>query len=96
MTEYRVDLMGSEGHIESSRTFICDTDENAIVWAKQMVGQRPAELWIGTRLVEGLALLTKNRPSAMKFMKVEWYQRIGRDADANQSVETAFRVVLSS
>ena len=47
MTEYRVDLMGSEGHIESSRTFVCDNDENAIVWAKQMVGQQPAELGAG-------------------------------------------------
>lgn len=54
MTEYRVDLIGSEGHVERSRTFISDTDENAIVWAKQMADQQPAELWCGTRLVEGL------------------------------------------
>ena len=54
MTDYRVDLIGSDGQIERSRTFVCDTDDNAIVWAKQMVGQQPAELWSGTRLVERL------------------------------------------
>jgi hypothetical protein len=35
MVEYRV--IGSDGHVESSRAFACDTDENAIMWAKQMV-----------------------------------------------------------
>ena len=54
MTDYRVDLIGSDGQIERSRTFVCDTDDNAIVWAKQMVGHQPAELWSGTRLVERL------------------------------------------
>ena len=29
MTDYRVDLIGSDGQIERSRTFVCDTDENA-------------------------------------------------------------------
>jgi hypothetical protein len=54
VTDYRVDLIGSDGQIERSRTFVCDTDENAIGWAKQMVGQQPTELWSGTRLVERL------------------------------------------
>ena len=54
MTDYRVDLIGSDGQIERSRTFVCDTDENAIMRAKQMVGQQPTELWSGTRLVERL------------------------------------------
>jgi hypothetical protein len=55
MTEYRAYLIGSDGRVESARAFVCDTDENAIVWAKQMVGQQPAELWCGTRLVERLS-----------------------------------------
>lgn len=55
MTDYRVDLIGSDGRFEGSRTFVCDTDENAIVWTKQMLGQQPAELWSGTRLVERLS-----------------------------------------
>ena len=46
MAEYRVNLMGSEGHFESPRTFVCDTDENAIVWAREMAGEQPAELWV--------------------------------------------------
>jgi hypothetical protein len=54
MAEYRVNLMGSDGQFESSRTFVCDTDENAIVWAKEMAGEQPAELWIGSRLVQRL------------------------------------------
>jgi hypothetical protein len=54
MAEYRVNLMGSDGRFESSRTFVCDTDENAIVWAREMAGERPAELWIGSQLVQHL------------------------------------------
>jgi hypothetical protein len=27
VTDYRIDLIGSDGHFESSRTFVCDTDE---------------------------------------------------------------------
>jgi len=55
VAEYRACLIGLDGHFESTRSFVCDTDENAIVWAKQMVGQQPAELWSGTRLVERLS-----------------------------------------
>ena len=51
MAEYRAYLIGPDGQFESSRAFVCDTDENAIVWTKQMVGQ-PAELW---RLVQRLS-----------------------------------------
>jgi hypothetical protein len=51
MAEYRTYLIGSDGRVESSRAFVCDTDENAIVW----LGQQPAELWCGTRLVERLS-----------------------------------------
>jgi hypothetical protein len=39
MAEYRGYLIGSDGRVESSRAFVCDTDKNAIVWTKQMVGQ---------------------------------------------------------
>ena len=48
MTKYRIIDAGND----ASRRFDCDSDENAIVWAKQMVGQRPMELW---RLVERLS-----------------------------------------
>ena len=52
MVEYRV--IGSDGHVKSPRAFVCDTDENAIMWAKQMVGEQPADLWSGARLVQRL------------------------------------------
>lgn len=54
MAEYRVNLMGSDGRFASSRTFVCDTDENAIVWAREIAGEQPAELWIESRLVRHL------------------------------------------
>lgn len=68
MAEYRVNLMGSDGRFASSRTFVCDTDENAIVWAREIAGEQPAELWIESRCTS--AQLSKMKPSAMKFMKV--------------------------
>ena len=53
MAKYRACVIGSDG-FENSREFACDTDENAIVWAKQLAGMQPAELWTGKRLVERL------------------------------------------
>jgi hypothetical protein len=50
---YRV--IGSDGHVKSSRAFVCGTDENTIMWANQMVGEQPAELWSGARLVQRLS-----------------------------------------
>jgi hypothetical protein len=52
VAKYRAYVIGSDGQFESSRAFACDTDENAIVWAKQMAGPKPAELYSGKRLVE--------------------------------------------
>jgi hypothetical protein len=52
--EYRAYVIGSNGHFEGSRTFVCDTDENAIVWAKQMMREQSVELWCGARLVKRL------------------------------------------
>jgi hypothetical protein len=60
VAKYRTYILGSGGQFESSRAFACDTDENAIVWAKQMAGLQPAELWSGKRLVERLNLPPKN------------------------------------
>jgi hypothetical protein len=40
MADYRSYVIGLDGYFESSREFVCDTDENAIVWAKQMAGQQ--------------------------------------------------------
>ena len=52
MADYRFYALGSDGHFESSRDFVCDTDENAVVWAKQLASQQPWELWSGMRMVD--------------------------------------------
>jgi hypothetical protein len=52
LTDYRVFFVGADGHFEGSRTFLCDTDETAIAWAR--LEDRPLELWSGARLVKRL------------------------------------------
>jgi hypothetical protein len=52
LTDYRVFFVGADGHFEGSRTFLCDTDETAIAWAR--LEDRPLELWSGARLVKCL------------------------------------------
>jgi hypothetical protein len=55
MTDYRVLKIGLDGHVEASRAFVCDSDEHAIEWAKQLQEDRPVELWSGERLVKRLS-----------------------------------------
>jgi hypothetical protein len=45
MTEYRLYTVGDDGHFTGSRTFVCENDADAIVWAKQMIDGSPVELW---------------------------------------------------
>jgi hypothetical protein len=52
LTDYRVFFVGADGHFEGSRTFLCDTDETAIAWAR--LEDRSLELWSGARLVKRL------------------------------------------
>ena len=49
--EYRAYVMGHDGHIKASRAFICQNDEDATVWAKQLVDGHDIELWNGERFV---------------------------------------------
>jgi hypothetical protein len=51
MAEYRAYVMGEDGHIRSSRAFVCDGDADATIWAKQLVDGRDIELWSGERFV---------------------------------------------
>ncbi len=44
---------GSRITFEGCRTFVCDTDEKAIVWAQ--MEDRPIELWSGARIVKRLS-----------------------------------------
>jgi hypothetical protein len=51
MNVYRADLVGKNGHIASSRAFVCANDDHAIVWAKQLAEGDGVELWCGNRFV---------------------------------------------
>jgi hypothetical protein len=55
MPEYRAFEVGLDGHFTGSRGFVCENDDDAIVWAKQFSGSLPIELWSGERLVRRLA-----------------------------------------
>jgi hypothetical protein len=44
MSAYRVYVIGI-------RRFVCDTDSDATVWAKQLLDDNDVELWNGYRLV---------------------------------------------
>jgi hypothetical protein len=54
VSEYRVYVFGDDGHVASSRTFVCDNDANAAIWAKQLGDRHDAELWSGDRFVTRL------------------------------------------
>jgi hypothetical protein len=55
MTYYRAYVIGQDGHCSSlPRAFFCDTDENAIVWARQLLDDQIIELWSGACLVKRL------------------------------------------
>jgi hypothetical protein len=51
VNEYRACMIGDDGHIRSSRAFVCGDDADAIVWAGQMVDGHDIELWSGERFV---------------------------------------------
>jgi len=51
VSDYRAYVIGDDGHIASSRAFVCDSDADATIWAKQMVDGHDIELWSGDRLV---------------------------------------------
>ena len=55
MAEYRAYTVDTDGHFVSSRAFVCDTDADAMVWAKQLVDGHDIELWNGERLVTRLS-----------------------------------------
>jgi hypothetical protein len=51
MADCRVYTVGSEGDLKKYRRFVCDNDNDAIVWANHLVGEIAIELWIGDRFV---------------------------------------------
>jgi hypothetical protein len=54
MTRYCTRVIGDYRRVEKSRAFVCDTDEDAIVWATQLLDDQTVELWSGKRLVRRL------------------------------------------
>jgi hypothetical protein len=44
-------VIGHDGHIVTFRAFVCDSDADATVWAKQLVDDHDVELWSGDRFV---------------------------------------------
>ena len=51
MAEYRAYVVGDDGHFVAFRAFVCDSDADATVWAKQLVDGHDVELWSGERFV---------------------------------------------
>jgi hypothetical protein len=51
MAEYRAYIVGEDGHFASYRAFVCDSDADATVWAKQFVDGHDVELWNADRFV---------------------------------------------
>jgi hypothetical protein len=59
VSDYRAYIVGEGGHFISFRAFVCDTDADATVWAKQLVDGHDIELWSGKRLVVRLERKTR-------------------------------------
>jgi hypothetical protein len=59
MPNYRVVKIDKSGQLGRHRSFVCDNDDDAIVWAKQSVEDAPVELWSGARFVARLEPLSK-------------------------------------
>ena len=54
MNEYRAFTMGHDGQTGISKAraaFVCVSDEDATVWAKQLMDGHDIELWSGERFV---------------------------------------------
>jgi hypothetical protein len=71
MAEYRVYVIGPDGHFATSRNFVRESDEQAIEWAKQMLEKQPLELWTGERMVKNF---TPIRPDAHSANSQELHQ----------------------
>jgi hypothetical protein len=54
MANYRIIKIEEAGRLSRHRSFVCDNDDDAIVWARQSVDDAPVELWRGARFVARL------------------------------------------
>ena len=51
MAEYRVYIVGSDGHFLRAIELVCPDDETATEYAKQFVDGHDVELWQGDRQI---------------------------------------------
>ena len=51
VNEYRAYTLGHDDHITASRGFVFAGDDDAIVWANQLLDDHDMELWSGARFV---------------------------------------------
>lgn len=70
MPRYCICAVGNDG-VENSRAFVCDTDANAIVWAKHLLEDRPIELWSGDRLVQHFLPTPPKAKAAITYVIVQ-------------------------
>ena len=54
MIDYRAFTVGEDGHIDGGRNYKRATDQDAIVWARQWLENKPIEIWNGERFVKRL------------------------------------------
>jgi hypothetical protein len=51
MPEYRAYAVGLDGHFVGFEAMVCASDAEAIKKAKLLAGDRPIELWSGSRFI---------------------------------------------
>jgi hypothetical protein len=54
MPNYRIVTVDQAGNLGRHRAFVSENDDDAIVWAKQLLDDAPVELWSGARFVTRL------------------------------------------
>lgn len=69
VSEYRAYVIGYDGHFVSFRAFVCGSDADATVWAKQLVDGHDVELWSGDRFVTFLQSASK--PGAVSYNVID-------------------------
>lgn len=65
MKEYRAFVLSFEGQVLQTVTLICDTEQDALERARELVDSHPVELWDGPRRVarcRSKAETTESRP----------------------------------
>jgi hypothetical protein len=50
MANYRIVTIEKAGNLGRHRGFVCNNDEDAIVWAK-FESEKPTEVWSGARFI---------------------------------------------